>query len=79
VAWAFAIAHPECLHKLVIVNAPHPGVFARELERNSAQQKASQYMLMFRTAQAEEKLSANNYRWLLNAFGLLGPLNRPIR
>jgi len=74
VAWAFAIAHPECLHKLVIVNAPHPGVFARELERNLAQQKASQYMLMFRTAQAEEKLSANNYRWLLNAFGLDGAL-----
>jgi pimeloyl-ACP methyl ester carboxylesterase len=74
VAWAFAIAHPECLHQLVIVNAPHPGVFARELERNLAQQKASQYMLMFRTAQAEEKLSANNYRWLLNAFGLDGAL-----
>jgi pimeloyl-ACP methyl ester carboxylesterase len=74
VAWAFAIAHPECLHKLVIVNAPHPGVFARELDRNPAQQKASQYMLMFRTAQAEEKLSANNYRWLLSAFGLDGAL-----
>ena len=72
VAWAFAIAHPECLHRLVIINAPHPGVFARELARNPAQQKASQYMLMFRTGQAEEKLSANNYRWLLNAFGLNG-------
>jgi len=74
VAWAFGIAHPECLDKLIIVNAPHPGVFARELERNPAQQKASQYMLMFRTEQAEEKLSANNYRWLLNAFGLDGSL-----
>ena len=29
VAWAFAIAHPEMLDKLVIVNAPHPGVFGR--------------------------------------------------
>jgi pimeloyl-ACP methyl ester carboxylesterase len=74
VAWAFAIAHPECLDKLVIVNAPHPGVFARELQQNPAQQKASQYMLMFRTPQAEEKLAANNYRWLLNAFGLEGSL-----
>ena len=74
VAWAFAIAHPECLEKLVIVNAPHPAVFARELQHNPAQQKASQYMLMFRTPQAEEKLAANNYRWLLNAFGLDGAL-----
>src|ERR1035438_5433196 len=29
VAWAYAMAHPETLEKLVIVNAPHPGVFAR--------------------------------------------------
>src|SRR5579864_8228021 len=74
IAWALAAAHPECLDKLVIVNAPHPGVFARELQQNPAQQKASQYMLMFRTPQAEEKLAANNYRWLLNAFGLEGSL-----
>src|SRR5205807_257114 len=30
-AWAFAIKHPEWLEKLVIINAPHPAVFAREL------------------------------------------------
>src|SRR5579862_3479893 len=28
VAWAFALAHPELLEKLVIINAPHPGIFA---------------------------------------------------
>lgn len=72
VAWAFAIAHPELLHKLVIVNAPHPGVFARELLQNPSQQKATQYMLMFRSAQAEEKLAAGNYRLLLNVFGAEG-------
>ncbi len=67
VAWAFAIAHPEYVEKLVIVNAPHPGVFARELAQNPAQQKASQYMLMFRSDKAEENLSANNYAGLVNA------------
>lgn len=67
VAWAFAIAHPEYLEKLVIINAPHPGVFARELAQNPAQQKASQYMLMFRGEKAEETLSANNYAGLVNA------------
>jgi pimeloyl-ACP methyl ester carboxylesterase len=67
VAWAYAIAHPETLDKLVIVNAPHPGVFARELAQNPAQQKASQYMLMFRSPQAEAMLAANNYAGLVSA------------
>lgn len=66
VAWAFAIAHPELLDKLVIINAPHPGVFARELRDNPAQQKASQYMLMFRSDKAEETLAANDYALLVN-------------
>ncbi len=67
VAWAFAIKHPEYLDKLVIINAPHPGVFARELQSNPAQQKASAYMNFFRSAQAEAGLSANNYAALQNA------------
>ena len=71
VAWAFAIAHPEYVDKLVIVNAPHPGIFGRELAQNPAQQKASQYMLMFRGDKAEQTLSANNYMMLVNI--VLGP------
>lgn len=67
VAWAFAIRHPEYLDKLVIINAPHPGVFARELQSNPAQQKASAYMNFFRSPQAEAGLSANNYAALQNA------------
>ncbi len=65
VAWAFAIAHPECLDNLIIINAPHPAVFQRELRNNPAQQKASAYMLTFRSPQAEEILSANNYAALV--------------
>ena len=67
VAWAFAIAHPEMLEKLVIINAPHPGVFGRLLATDAAQQQASQYMLMFRSPQAEQNLSANNYAGLVGA------------
>src|SRR3984957_10372906 len=67
VAWSFAIAHPEYLEKLVIVNCPHPAIMARELAGNPAQQKASQYMLLFRSPQAEQTLSANNYAGLVDA------------
>jgi pimeloyl-ACP methyl ester carboxylesterase len=70
-AWAFAIAHPECVEKLVIINAPHPAIFARELANNRAQQEASQYMRFFRTPEAEERLSRDNYAMLEKfAFGL---------
>jgi pimeloyl-ACP methyl ester carboxylesterase len=64
VAWAFAAAHPEMLDKLVIINAPHPTIFGRELRDNVEQQKASQYMLMFRGPAAEATLSANDYSLL---------------
>jgi epoxide hydrolase 4 len=61
VAWAFAAAHPEYLEKLVIINAPHPAVFDRELRQNPGQQQASQYMLVFRTPAAEQMLTAGNF------------------
>lgn len=67
VAWAFAIKHPEYLEKLIIINAPHPGIFARLFDGNPDQQAASQYMLLFRSPMAEETLSADNYSVLLNA------------
>jgi pimeloyl-ACP methyl ester carboxylesterase len=70
VAWSFGIAHPDLLSKLVIVNAPHPGVFAKLLSSDPAQQTASQYMLLFRSPQAEQTLSANNYALLVD--GVLG-------
>jgi pimeloyl-ACP methyl ester carboxylesterase len=60
VAWNFAAAHPGRLDKLVIVNAPHPVTFARELRDNPAQQRASAYMNLFRSDKAERVLSENH-------------------
>jgi len=67
VAWVYAAQHPEMLDTLVILNAPHPSIFGRELRENKAQQKASEYMLMFRSAEAEALLSENEYAWLKRA------------
>ena len=69
IAWAFAAQHPEMLDKLVIINAPHPTVFARELANNPAQQEASSYFNLFTSPQAEQVLSANNYAAMLQALG----------
>jgi pimeloyl-ACP methyl ester carboxylesterase len=67
VAWSFASRHPEWLDKLVIINAPHPAVFARELLQNPDQRKASAYMLTFRSPEAENILSQNNFELLFKA------------
>ncbi len=70
VAWTFAMFYPQYLKKLVIINAPHPVIFERELRENPEQRKASSYMLLFRSAEAETRLSADDHAWLLKmAFG----------
>lgn len=66
VAWAFANRYPECLVKLVIINSPHPVIFARELLNNPEQRRASAYMNLFRSEDAEKLLSADNFAYLTN-------------
>ena len=65
VAWQFANRYPEMLDKLVIINAPHPGVFARLIDDNADQQSASQYVLLLRSPMAEQVLSMDDYAPLL--------------
>jgi len=62
IAWTFAGLFPEHVEKLIVVNAPHPAIFLRELRDNPAQREASQYMVMFRANPGIEQLiSANNF------------------
>jgi pimeloyl-ACP methyl ester carboxylesterase len=61
IAWAFALAHPGWLERLVIVNAPHPAIFRRELAHNRAQQKASEYISLLRNPVSEAMLASDGY------------------
>lgn len=64
VAWVFAMRHPEYLHRLVILNAPHPVLYARSLLSDPEQRSASEYILLLRSSRAEEVLSRNRFEWL---------------
>ncbi len=75
VAWAFAAAYPEVLRKLVIVNAPHPAILAHLLRSDPDQQKASEYMSMFRNDQAESILCANEFDFLAKRIMAFGKKN----
>jgi len=47
VAWMMAIKHPERLHRLGIINVPHPAVMGRFLQRDFEQMRRSLYALFF--------------------------------
>lgn len=63
-AWAAANAQPAHISRLVIINAPHPATFARELRGNPAQQRASAYMHFLARPDAEALLAEDDYRRL---------------
>jgi pimeloyl-ACP methyl ester carboxylesterase len=61
IAWSLAIAMPQRVSKLVILNAPHPVPFARLLADDPAQQAASAYMNWLRRPGAETALAADGF------------------
>ena len=81
IAWNFAALHPDYLRKLVIINAPHPAIFARELRDNPDQQRASAYMNLFRSEKAERVLSEHDFarltRMTLDAWAANGGAATP--
>jgi pimeloyl-ACP methyl ester carboxylesterase len=68
VAWNLANQMPHMMHKLVIVNSPHPGTFLRDLKDNAAQIEASAYMNYFCEPQTAAELSANEFESLFAFF-----------
>jgi len=62
VGWVFASAYPGRVERLIILNAPHPAIFLREVRTNPAQIRASQYERAFHTATPPYPRWYNYYR-----------------
>ncbi|MBL8340439.1 MAG: alpha/beta fold hydrolase [Rubrivivax sp.] len=69
VAWALAAQQPRLVRRLLIINAPHPATFLRELRHNPAQQEASAYMNFLCRPDAAALLAAEDFRRLWAFFG----------
>jgi pimeloyl-ACP methyl ester carboxylesterase len=62
IAWVFASAYPGRVERLIILNAPHPAIYLREVRNSAAQIRASQYERDYETAIAPYPSWYNYYR-----------------
>ena len=62
IAWVFASAYPRHVERLIILNAPHPAMFLREVRNNATQIQALQYERDYNTATAPYPSWYNYYR-----------------
>lgn len=68
ISWIFAFKHPERLHKLGILNAPHPLVMRRFLQRDFEQIRRSLYTYFFQLPWIPEVgMRADNWRGAVRA------------
>jgi epoxide hydrolase 4 len=63
VSWAFALKYPEMLERLVVIDAPPPFTWNRDLRESPKQRDAVNYMVEFSkpSPEPEELLAANDY------------------
>ncbi len=65
IAWNVAMARPDLVRALVILNLPHPAGLGRELATNPQQQENSQYARNFQQPGAHEHLTVEALtRWV---------------
>lgn len=76
-AWNLASLQPELMQRLVILNAPHPATFARELSHSAAQQAASGYMHFLARHDAAARLAEDDFKRLWALFEGMGATTGP--
>src|SRR5262249_2188518 len=66
VSWAFALKYPELLERLVIIDAPSPFTWNRDLRKSPKQPDAVNYMIELSKdpPQPEEMLAANDFKMM---------------
>lgn len=67
IAWNLAIAMPHLLHKLIIINSPHPYLFMQALAHDPKQKASSDYMNWLRAEGSETALVKDDFA-LLDGF-----------
>lgn len=71
-AWGLAAVAPQCMQRLVILNAPHPGLFLNALRDDPAQQAASDYMNLLRQPGIEAQLAQDDFAQMWPFFERFG-------
>ena len=72
ICWNLAIAFPSIVKKLIIINSPHPYLFAQALANDSSQQESSQYMNWLRQEGSENALVKNEFALAEGFFASMG-------
>jgi pimeloyl-ACP methyl ester carboxylesterase len=73
VSWLVAAAHPDRLRSLSILSRPHPFAFGRAMKEDPEQKNRSRHHAAFQSAEAEDRLladDAKNLRGALTAGGV---------
>ena len=68
IAWNLAIALPQLLHKLIIVNSPHPYLFMKALATDPNQKASSDYMNWLRAEGSETALAKDDFALMEDFF-----------
>lgn len=72
VAWNFAIALPQRLHQLIVINAPHPYLFMQALAGDASQRSSSDYMNWLRAPGSEQALAKDDFALIEGFFCGMG-------
>ncbi len=76
VAWHLAMHHPKVVEKLIVMNAPHPATYSREIRENPAQQRKSWYVGFFQLPLLPEELLGHDPVESANLFFRKGAINQ---